>query len=343
MKRHLLPRRLVQEKEINNEVCLSVHRSLQRNIRQTVSKDPSKAREVFWQAFTVVRQAFPAPSPIQVPSAQEWMVYQRLLPHVYALRSAYLEATGRIEGTRDFVELLSDAGINQWERGVTRDGVLLLRTAEEVLSRLKFDDADLQKAKIDTTMALMSDNTGISTRAEGLERRREVLDIRQKHLKTPSLAPQNDEILLYNAWMDYSISLLQYNRYKEAKPIIESCFERYKAWGTQDELPFEYAKYHHWIAIVYMYEGNFGEAIRHGELGVELMANADNEFLKSRFMFDLACIILQSGDIERALNTHQKVHEARLRTSGRTNELTLHSCHAIGAIHELCGSHARAE
>ena len=343
IKRQILPRRLVQEKKVDGEICLSIHRSLQRSTRETLNLDPVRVQESFRQAFTIIRQAFPTPSPIQVPNAKEWMEYQRLLPHVYALRDAYFESNSQIEGTRDFVELLSDAGINQWERGITRDGLLLLRTAEGVLSKLDFEGADLQKAKIDIIIALMADNTGISQRAEGLERRRDALEIRRKHHKAHSPLGRNDDILLHNSWMDYSISLLQYNRYKEARPIIESCLQRYRVWGTEDEYPFEFSKYYHFISVVFMYEGDFEEAIRHGERGLELMEMAGKETLKNRYKFDHACTLLQSGNVDEALKTHEEIYETRLKASGKANELVLNSCYAIGAIHELCGRYERAE
>ena len=143
--------------------------------------------------------------------------------------------------------------------------------------------------------------------------------------------------------MDYSILLLQYNRYKETKLILNNYLQRYQVWGSEEEYPVELSKYYHFISIIYMYGGNFKEAISHGEQGLKLMGLACKETLRSRYRFDHACTLLQSGDGDKALRTHEEIYEARLKASCKANELVLNSCYAIGAIHEQCGRYERAE
>jgi tetratricopeptide (TPR) repeat protein len=343
MKQNLLKRRLILQSIIDGEPCLSIHRALQRNIRNSICKDPSRRQAVFRQALTLVRKVFPVPSPIQVPEAGRWLEYQRLLPHVLSLRNAFYEGDVRIEGSRKFVTLLADAGINQWEQGFTREGLLLLRSAEDVLESINFDGAELMKADIHTIIALMFDNTGSTNRAEGLKRRQKALHIRQDHVEKLAKVDRTEETLVYNSLMDYSISLLQYNRYKEAEPIIEKCLVKFREWDTPENIPYEYAKYYHWISMIRMYQGRFTEAIELGKQGVDLMEKTGNSSLANRFRFDLACIVLQSGDMSKALAMHQVVYKARIKISGKANELTLHSCYALGAMHEHLGDLPEAE
>ena len=97
------------------------------------------------------------------------------------------------------------------------------------------------------------------------------------------------------------------------------------------------------MSMVRMYQGRYQEAIQLGEYSVQWLRRTNNRSLMSRHKFDLACIILQSGDVDRALATHHEIYKARLEISGKANELTLHSCYANGAIHEQCGRYAEAE
>ena len=226
MKRSLVDRRLVQAKDIEGEPCLTLHRSLQRSIRETAAKTPGKPQEIFDQALTLVRKVFPDSSAIQVPEPQKWREHQRLLPHVISLQTTFIEAKETVQGSKKFARLLSDAGMNQWEQGFTRDGLLLLKTAEQVLDAISYEKNGIMRADINVVVALMYDNTGISTRAESLRRREQTLSIRTERVEKYKEVSQTEEILLYNAWMDKVVSLLQYNQYTEAEPNLKKCLDK---------------------------------------------------------------------------------------------------------------------
>ena len=343
MKENLIARRLVQAKEIDGEACLSLHRSLQRSIRETAAKNPFKQEEVFSQALAIVRKVFPISSPIQVPEPQKWKEHQYLLPHVLSLRRAYVESKSAIRGSHDLISLLSDAGINQYEQGFTKDGLLLLKTAEQILEPMHFEGSDSMKANINAMISLMHDNAGISVRAESLRRREIALEARKSHVDSLTSVSRNEEILLYNAWLDYTVSLLQFNRWAEAEPILNTCLDKYSEWGSPTEIPYEYGKCYHKIMFVRMYQGRYVEALEMGEQGVYHMEQAGNESLMLRFKFDLACLHLQCQGVEASLAMHQEVLDRRLVICGRTNEHTLQSYYAIGALHELREQYAEAE
>lgn len=343
MKRSLVDRRLVQAKEIEGEPCLTLHRSLQRSIRETAAKTSGKPQEIFDQALTLVRKVFPDSSAIQVPEPQKWREHQRLLPHVISLQTTFNEAKEAVQGSTTFARLLSDAGMNQWEQGFTRDGLLLLKTAEQVLDAIAYEKNGIMRADINVVVALMYDNTGISTRAESLRRREQTLSIRRERIEQLKEVSQTEEILVYNAWMDYIVSLLQYNQYREAEPTLEKCLGKYRDWGTPEEIPFEYAKYYHNMSFVRMYQNRWEEAIQVGRLGVQYMGMSGQESLMLRYEFDLACITLQSGDVDSAFELHKQVLNQRIIVCGKTNENTLQSYYALGALHEIRAEFEEAE
>ena len=320
-----------------------MHRSLQKTTLERLSNDSDKQQEAFDAAIAMLRRAIPSVSPIQVPEPGKWYEHQVLVPHVLVLQAVYQEFKTQIHPSLDFVRLLMNPGVNQWERGLVRDGLLLMKTAEDVLQLISNEENELLRADIHTTIALMYDDTGVIDRAEALGRRKKCLDIRQAYAKQASSISREDEILLYNAWMDYVLSLMQYNKYQEAEAILKTCLAKYQSWGSEKEIPFEYAKYHHWMGMVQMYRGNFEQAIALAQRGVELMTDAGKASMMNRFKFDLACIILQSGDLERALAMQEEVYESRIVLNGKANELTLESAYAIGALHEHQGRLAQAE
>lgn len=264
-----------------------------------------------------------------------------------SLREVYLTKKPMIRGSLEFARILSDAGINQWERGMTRSGLTLLRTSEEVLDALSFDSHDSLRADIHIIVALMYDNTGVSNRKEAIVRREKALEIRKTRTQTdprPSVAAlHEEEVLLYNARMDYAISLLQFHDYRRAEPVIEDCLRKYQEWGTPEELPYEYAKYYNKMALVRLYQRRYDEAIDLAKQGVKWMGVTQNFSLQSRFDFDLACILLQTGKVEESRQLHQRIFDGRVEKLGQSSELSLHSRYAIGVISEMKQQYEDAE
>ena len=128
--------------------------------------------------------------------------------------------------------------------------------------------------------------------------------------------------------------------YVEAEPIYHECHEKYQQWGTEDEISFEYAKFNHHMALCRMYKGDFVEARALSEKAVELISRqAGQPQLKLRFKFDLGCILLQSGDAEKALEIQEQILTARqhIQGGGKANYFTLQSYYAVGAIYAHLG------
>ena len=320
-----------------------MHKSLQRTTWEKLSKDSDKQQEVFDAAVAMLRKAIPAVSPIQVPEPGKWYEHQLLVPHVLVLRSVYEEFKTQIHPSLDFVPASDESRCYQWERGLVRDGLLLIKTAEDVLLWISNDGYELLRADIHTTVALLYDDTGVIDRAEALERRKKCLDIRQAYAKKASSISREDEILLYNAWMDYVLSLMQYNKYQEAEPILKDLFGKIPILGLGGGYSIRIRQVLSLDGMVQMYRGNFEQAIALTQHGVKLMTDAGKASMMNRFKFDLACIILQSGDLERALAMQEEVYESRIVLNGKANELTLESAYAIGALHEHRGRLAQAE
>lgn len=338
----LTQRRLILEADEN----YAMHRSLSRGIRTNLAKDPVKQQMVFDQAVALVRETFPRGDELQQPRPDQWAVYQKLVPHLHALHLIYRVSKPWIKGSADFVQLLMDAGLDQSERMFHNEGLTLLHTAEIALEdslEPLSEDTQMMKAGIHALIALMYDDAGIGKRQEALNRRKEALRLRHSMFQASATKMRTDEILLFNSEMDYVVSLLSYSRYEEAEPIMEKCLAKYEEWGSEDSIPFEYAKYYHNKAFVKLHQLNFEDAIHMAEKAISLMQHRGLEISASRFRFDLACIVIQSGDLERALHELQEIYDEWLRSLGPTNQLCLYSMYAIGATNELMGNLPEAE
>ena len=338
-------RRLITVKVQDGEEVLSIHRSLQEKILQDLDKDPKKREEVFFQAFGLVRKRFPLPSPIQVPTPEKWPACREYLPHVLNIQKIVIDTLPSIAPSVKVAQLLSDGGINLWERGMTNEGLRLLRSAEAVLKKIDSHEGQLE-ANIHIIIALLLQDYGLSNVAESKERIWKALQVRKDHVRLtkPELRTRNQDILLHNAWSDYGCVLLQYNNYQEAEPIFRQCLTKYREWGTEAEIPYEYYKYNHHTAFCRLYHKDFATAIALAEEGLRCITLATGQSsATNKTKFDLACILLQSGDLQRSLDLHREVLESRLKQHGKFSFLTLQSHYALGALYAYSGELAEAE
>jgi hypothetical protein len=125
-----------------------------------------------------------------------------MLPHVHALCDVLHASKGQIKGSIDFAQLLSNAGMDQYERGIIDQGLLLLYTAEKVpdsCSEPTHEAYQVLRADINAMIALMYDDFGIEKRREMFERRELALKIRQKALEEAKVEKRKFEILLFNS------------------------------------------------------------------------------------------------------------------------------------------------
>jgi len=228
---------------------------------------------------------------------------------------------------------------------MTNEGLNLLLSAEGMLDQIKCDE-DLLRANIHVIISLLLQDSGLSKLPECNRRIRQALDTRKsyRHRTPPEQYSRNDEILLYNAFSDHGCVLLQYNKFREAELIFADCFEKYKNWGPPEEIPYEYSKYYHHKAFCLMYQSKFAEAIDLAEKGLHWVTVATGRSAAhNRWKFDLACIVLQSGDLKRALKLHQEILDSRIEQHGSSSFPALQSWYAVGAAQFYFGEFDQAE
>jgi tetratricopeptide (TPR) repeat protein len=338
--------RFVESREFEGEICYSIHREIQRALRQ-IHYGERKHDMLFNQAVKILRREFPEPSPIQAPEENKWEAYKRLLPHVSSLRELYVTENNRMpgtfHGTRDFVSILSEAGINQWDQGMNREGLEMVLAAETVLEKDLKDNDSSQRADVHVAIALMMER-GIGERRDALERRMSVLKLRRGFAAGGPIS-REEEIKLYNSYSDLAFSLLEYNDSIQAEELFKICYKKYCQWENESyhDIHWEWVKYFNAMASIRMLQGNYPEAERKAHEAMILAGQMGNKSGSLKWKFLFGTILLQKGDIEGALRVHQEVRDERIERAGVMNELTLESFYAVAAIREIQGRWDDAE
>jgi tetratricopeptide (TPR) repeat protein len=327
-------RRLITVKNHEGRDVLQIHRLLQHRLLQDMNKNQQENDKIFRLAFELVRQRLPRPS-LDTPEPAKWNLFKEYLPHVLSLQRVYVGGISIITPYVGLAQLFRDGGILLWQRFMVDDAMKLLNSAESILDKLDVKEDQL-RADIHIATTLLIQYFGISHRAESRDRFWKILQIKLDYkANTPpeeyTLAEAGE---LNHAWADYANSLLQFNDYKGAEPIYQKCYATTLEWGAETDNPFECAKLNHHMAFCKMYRQEFDEAIRLAGKAIELVEifAKNSRQLLLRYKFDLACIVLQSGDKERALKMHREILLARENLQGKASYFTLQSYYAVGAL-----------
>ena len=256
------------------------------------------------------------------------------------------EHTG-LDGSVEFARLLSDSGMNLWERGLSKDGLLLLRSAEQILDRLGANES-VMRANIHIIIGLFLTEFGIEHREEVASRFEQALRIREElQRQTPPIKfTRTQDVLLHNAKSNWATgTLLQYYKYDEALPVFEECLKKYQSWGQREDISYEYAKYDHHVGVVKTFQQDFPKAIELAARAVDTVAigTGPRSAIANRYKFDLACTYLQAGHLEQSLQVHQEVLAARIEMGGDCHNLALQSFYALGVLYYELGRMSEAE
>ena len=312
-----------------------------------MNADRAERDRVFTTAFELIRHRLPRPS-LDTPEQAKWNAFKEYLPHVLSLQRAYADPLSivTVKPFLGLAELFKDGGVLLWQRYSHGDALKLLRCAEKVLDQLPLRDENL-RSEVNITINLLLQYFGISYRKEIKERSAKILAYRETCIeqKRPETVTHEDKLVLDNARADYANTLLQFNDYKQAAPIYESCLLTYTEVGdAQDNgAAFAIAKLHHHLAYCKMYERRFDEALRLSEKAVRIIGAVSDMAMTLRYQFDMACILLQSGRLQAALDMHQDILKARLGFQGRASYFTLQSQYAVAAICHYLGRLEDAE
>lgn len=333
-------RRLVNTKETSSgEPAYTIHRLLQQKI--LLDMEDYGFADAFRKAFRLIRKRFPIADPQQVPTRENWADCQEYMPHIFTFCRIFNQNSNLIStigpNPVELAELFYDAGFYIWARQTTAyDGLAFLETAQKILEEIQMDPNAKIRADILCLTGLLLISSGCVERVNGLDRLRKAWQIRRNiYEKYPE---HDNDVLLQNAANDYSLSLLNEHLFDEAGKMISECHDRYLVWGPESENPFENSKYYGNYSTIHMWNGDMVKAIEFQEKCLMLIEQFSGRMaLYYRRAFMLACILLQSGNVQSALDKHLEVLTARLELHGKHHEHTILSMYAVGAMYHHLG------
>ncbi|KAL9026672.1 MAG: hypothetical protein Q9196_004695 [Gyalolechia fulgens] len=326
---------LVKRENQTNENLLTTHRSIQTAILHKLDQNPEQRQISFQSTCTLLRQVFPRPSPLQQPESEKWPRIQMFLPQLLSLEKAYLQAHPPMDCSLEVAILLSDVGLNIWDRGLAEDARSLMLTSEKILDGMGCDPWAMERSDIHVLLGILTDTVGITQRKEGLRYRESAKKIRKHYIDSipPDRLTLEEEIRYYNTITDLACSHQQFNRYDEIEATCQLVIEKYRSWGTEEEFPYEFAKYYHHMAFVFVYRGDTAAAVQHASHATKLLELGSFGLLATLFKFDCATLYFQNGQNALAIAEHEEVLRLRLLKLGRSNIMTIQSYVALGAIY----------
>ncbi|KAH8881119.1 hypothetical protein GQ53DRAFT_599373, partial [Thozetella sp. PMI_491] len=322
-------RRLIAMKENSGQQEFNMHRLLQWKIQAGL---PASAyKKAFHKAFMLIRKKYPQPSQKQVLETSKWEACRKYTPQVASLRRT-LQRTSLIGPSLEFAQLFYDAGFGVWSCQMAAvDGIAYLKASERILDSLHVDRYHRLRSDIHSVFGDLCETIGASMRQECLLRRREALETRKKiYEDDPS---DVNEVLWVKAANDYGVGLMDVNNFEEAGTVFENCHASYSRWGSEEDLPHEYAKSYHNRAMVMMWQGEHADAIASLRRAIHLAeVFSGKEWLYWQYQFDLGCLLLQSGDKQAALELHITTLSARQELYGKHAQSTTLSWYAVACV-----------
>lgn len=336
MTRILRRRQLVRRETSGPEPYLSIHRSLQWSIIVDLSRVHDHRWSVYHQAFVLLRRGMLMSSPTQVPEPEKWPEFERYTPQILNLRTHCLWPEPPVDLPVDFAHILSDMGTYMWHAGLVDDGSEALQTALHILDERGVQEIDPLRGDILCNLGILSGFAGVSQRKEGMDRRVKALKIRKEvHDDLPKKKmTRTDEIRLYIAESNVAFGHLQEEEFEQVEEIMGRCLAAYKSWDTEDNLPYEYAKYYYTMSLVRAAQNSTEEALEFSTRGVELItksAGAEHS-VTQLWKFSRGNLLYHSGEIAESLRVNEEVLATRRSVCGEFNAFTLESYSTCGAL-----------
>lgn len=349
-----ISRRFGVKSEIENDqqpdkFLLRIHRITQQILLNILERDPDFKSKTFDMVVKLLRSNYPKLDKLMRPSTQTSHLTLDVLPHILHVSEVFELLQPPLKGTRQFAELLVDVGgMDLYDQGYTRETLAILKVAESILNDLHVPEDDIYRGNILTVRGMCGDVLGISMRTEILGVRERCRYLRQQRFQrlAPAARDNDEEVLLYNSYMDYACSLQHLNRFDAVADICKQCFSQYNRWGPEQDpaQAYEYAKYYNQMAYVWLYRGDDERARQYARKGFDFMSSWDADAqMTMLFHFDWACILFQTGCIDEAILQHELVLKQRTESLGSENIRTMESHMNLGIVYLLSKNFAQAE
>jgi hypothetical protein len=317
----------------------SIHRSLQWILLNILDRDTGSRQNVFDEAVLLVSEFVPKASPIMVPLPDQWPALQQYLPQVLSLWSVYTKSTPAIRSTNNFAELLCNAGAYMYERGLTRSGLQVLGTANEVCDRLESKDLPETKRLQANVLAYAAGfhwkAGGITTRQEAHEWGRKIVELREAYVNSVGLEHVNlqDYLLLSNAYNDFGLQLIDEQDYDKAESYVLRSLQMKQA-RSGDIPSFELSASKACLGIVRAAQHRSDEALQLCAEATRAVAEEEgNDSVSAQsFKFDEAMIMASIGKEKESQALLKEILDFQMPLLSESNSSVLNTRFALAYV-----------
>jgi tetratricopeptide (TPR) repeat protein len=338
------------------ESSLSIHRFLKHYLRVKLEGNrPGDYKEAFNRTFLLVRAMVPRQSSTSSPTNHHWSIHEKFLPHVLSLHAAFKEWEDKVpkllQEPLNFAELLSDIANYMYERYLIQDALTVLATAEKICNELLGADcANPVYIQILYLQASIELNHGSTLRADAVKRKELIVKLRLKRLASCYKGKEHrlEAIRLSTAYNNLACAYVHCDDYERAKPLFVKSLAIKKKWVSVEypHLP-GLSEIDKNLALVSLSAGRVAEALSLSEGSVKMIDRWSNGGPNTKvgqfFRFMWACVVFNSGFVDKALEASIKILEAREKVLGIAHDHTLDSYYAVGMMYYTLGNLAEAE
>ena len=344
--RELRQRQLIRRDTSKAQPFLTIHRTVQWNVLLRISEDFKKRQSIFRLAFALVKDVLPEANPLTVPEPEKWPAYEKHGRQILALRTRCLWPEPSVELCEDFGQVLADMGTFMWHAGKFTEAMTALETAEQIIDQNETEASNPLRANVYSILGIISSFEGVRQRARSMEYRHKAISARGKSLGEipPAKRSREQEMLIWNVESDLAYGLVQEEDFSGARKIMERCLEQYKKWDSEDEIPYEYSKYHQIISCCLVAEQQPEAAVEAITKCVSLMTKtAGVKHSMTQLMWFITGILTwHTGLRQKALEIHLRVLEARKEILGEFSQFTLESYSTCGRLYVEAGHYEEA-
>ena len=300
-----------------------------------LDQNTRQRQAAFEMALKLLRDSISLAAKYEQTAMNVWPITSRVLPHLLSIVEAFDRAQPRIE-----VPLLLAQSLAELSRTDRVDKVFvskarfLLCKADEILECIQSPNDIEGRANVLKTLAFCTDTFGISERARGLSLRKRCLEARRKaHSALPAPACVSDEKVLWKATMDMVYSLLQLGRIEEVEKICQEYHTACRHWGGESIHSREYAKYHHYMAYVFLHKADTKNATEAAKKSYNLVAQEEVSQNVIQFRLCWAMMLFHNNEREKATREHRELLESIIGKYGELDSVTLQSRLILGILY----------
>lgn len=304
--------------------AISIHRQVRKYIQNY--HEPESLHQASLWAVQLLRRKFPQQSPLAEPLSHLWPQCELWIAHVISLSAATRQFKNISGLPKELPELLTDASIYLWERGLIEQAREIILSAKALVEAQQSDI--LLKDTVNTFYGCILSELGDLDQASFYFRqyahnRKEDMRALQQLGKHPTML---DEIRLANAYNNLAGILCAQGHYEEAELNNLLSLNLKQRWVSQCDLRYLLSLSFSNLANVYGRQEKWSQAASNFEKAIDIGKDSNDTSRRALTYHNYGCMRLGQHEIIAAKDLLSEAYQLRLEALGDHHDIatTLH-------------------